>query len=84
MLLLIKTGHKDIIRVVDISDPGVLRLFKRVFGSDSSVVVARISAINGHSHGSLSLSLVLNSIDLLIGILQQVITDLLYTRRVVN
>ena len=84
MLFLDKAGHKDIIRVVDISNPGVLRLFKRVFRSDSSVVVARISAVDCHSYGGLSLSLRLNSIDLLIGILQQVIADLLYTCRVMN
>ena len=73
-----QAGDKDVVRVINLSYPCMLRLFKRVFCSHS-LLQAQLAIINGHGDGGCLalLPLILDQVNLLVSGLQQVIADLL-------
>lgn len=77
MLFLLEKRNKDIVRVVNISDPCVLWLFERVFSLHSFVS----SALINHYIALLSLG---DQVDLPVRILQEIITDLFYASCIVS
>ena len=77
MVLLLERRDKDIVRVVNVSDPGVLRLFERVFSLHSLVS----SALVNHYVAFLSFG---DQVDLSVRILQEIITDLFYASCIVS
>ena len=73
-----QAGDENIVRVINLPDPGMLRFFKRVFCSHS-LLQAQLAIINGHGDGGCLalLPLILDQVNLLVSGLQQVIADLL-------
>jgi len=72
VLFLGEARHKDVVGVVDLTDPGILRLFKRVFSPHPSFKTWLSTCYSW-------LFLDLDLINLLVSYLKQVVADLLYT-----
>ena len=73
-----QAGDEDVVRVINLSYPCMLRLFKRVFCSHS-LLQAQLAIIYRHGDGSrlALLPLILDQVYLLVSGFQQVIADLL-------